>query len=537
MTTQYTIISRFAVAFASLASLVRADRVLITEGVIDATPEAVWKLMTTKEGWESCMVPVAEVDFRVGGTIRTNYDPAKGVGGEGTITHHILAYEPGRVLVTRFDAPPGAKKAILAQQTGCMIRLEPTPDGRTRFIESMSGFGDGPDWDESYAFFKQGNEWTLGEIKKHFAKSASDSSNSKPSPASSTPAPEASRTMVLLSSLVGGEWIHEDTLPSGEVFRTRKRFERASDGKAIVARGWIGDAKSMHAHACTTIFTDPTTGQVTFLDVNEEGSVARGAIHAVGEQELAWDWNITDAKSAPAHFDIRMVFRSPDEHRMTITKEGADKPMVAFVAHRVAITPSKYLELAGGSMATCPDAAMMDPALFVAGGAIAPGVDKRATINATPHDVFNAWATPEGMKSVLGVESSIDLRIGGPFELYFGRSAGAPVGEQGSEGCRILSYIPDEMFCFSWNAPPKFPEERQRRTWVVVTFTPESEGKTSIRLRHFGFGEGGHWPDVRDYFDNAWDKVLAAMQVRFDHAIEFMNGPPRAARAPLVPKP
>jgi uncharacterized protein YndB with AHSA1/START domain len=490
------------------ASPALADRVLITEGVIDAPPDAVWKLVTTKEGWESCMVPVADVDFRVGGTIRTNYDPAKGVGGEGTITHHILAYEPGRVLVTRFDAPPGAKKAILAQQTGCMIRLEPTPDGRTHFVESMSGFGDGPDWDESYAFFKQGNEWTLDKIKRHFAK-----------PDGAAPsAPESAdgdKVLALMAHFVGGEWVHEDVLPDGGVFRTRKRFEFAPDGKSLIARGWLGNAKGMFAHGCTLIYKDPANGKASFLDLSEQGVVTRGTIRAEGENEIVWDWTGITPDGKPTHYDVRFVMTGPDEHSGTTTKVGADKPMVSLTAHRVASTPLKYLELAGGTMATSTDAAMMDPALFVASGPIAPGVDTHATINATPHDVFNAWATPEGMKAALAAEASIDLRIGGPFELYFGRAAGAPVGEQGSEGCRILAYIPDEMFCFSWNAPPKFPAERQRRTWVVVTLTPEGPNKTNLRLRHFGFGEGGHWPDVRDYFKSAWEKVLGAMQARF----------------------
>jgi len=500
--------------FAALAILIGtphalADRALITECTLDATPEEVWALFTTKQGWESCLVPAAEVDFRVGGTIRTNYDKAKGVGGEGTITHHILAYEPQRLIVTRFDAPPNAKKAQLAQQTACAIRIEPLADGRTRLIETMSGFGEGPEWDESYAFFKQGNEWTHEQIKKHFAKG-------KKGDNATAPVESADKALALMARFVGGEWVHEDATPDGGVFRTRKRFEFAPDGKSLIARGWLGDAKGMFAHGCTTIYKDPATGHAAFLDLNEQGTVTRGTIRAQGDNDIIWDWTGLTPDGTPTHYDVRFTLTGPDEHTGSITKVGADKPMVTLTAHRVMATPEKFLTLKSGAMETSTEARMMDPTLFAARGPVPIGVDKDAIVNAPPAEAFAAWTTPEGMKGFLGVESSIDLRIGGPFELFFGRAAGAPVGEQGSEGCRILSYIPNEMLCFSWNAPPKFAAERQRRTWVVVTFAPEGAGKTKVRLRHLGFGESGDWPQVREYFDNAWEKVLGAMKARYE---------------------
>ncbi len=489
----------------------RADRALVTDCVLDATPEQVWSLFTTKQGWESCIVPVAEVDFRVGGTIRTNYDKTKGVGGEGTITHHILAYEPQRLIVTRFDAPPGAKKAILAQQTGCSIRIEPLPDGRTRVIETMSGFGDGPEWDESYAFFKKGNEWTHEQIRKHFAKDQ---------PTSAAPANDADKTLALVARLVGGEWIHEGSTPAGGVLRVRNHFEFAPDGKSLTARGWLGDAKGMFAHGCTTIFKDPATGQVSFVDVDQQGGVSRGAIRAISDSEIAWDWSSVALDGKQSRYDIRFQFTGPDEYKGAITPfvagKPAEKPSVELTVRRVLATPAKYLSLRPDARSTGAPMSMMDPSLFVAHGIIPVAIDKETTIHATPAEAFAAWSTPEGMKGFLGVESAIDLRIGGPFELYFGRAVGVPEGEQGSEGCRILSYVPNEMLCFSWNAPPKFAAERQKRTWVVLTFTADGPDKTKVRLRHLGFGSDADWPTVRDYFASAWDKVLGAMKEKYN---------------------
>ena len=148
---------------------------------------------------------------------------------------------------------------------------------------------------------------------------------------------------------------------------------------------------------------------------------------------------------------------------------------------------------------------------FVAGGMEAPGIDVSALVSAPRSDVYRRFTTSDGWKSLLGTQADIDLRIGGPWEIYFD-----PNAKIGSNGCQVLSYVPDEMVSFSWNAPPKFPDERAKRTWVVVTFTDAADGKTSVRLRHFGFASDAQWPEVKQYFINAWPKVLGALATSFD---------------------
>jgi uncharacterized protein YndB with AHSA1/START domain len=149
---------------------------------------------------------------------------------------------------------------------------------------------------------------------------------------------------------------------------------------------------------------------------------------------------------------------------------------------------------------------------FVAAGPVPVGLHKEAVVNATPDVVFKLWTTREGFKKFLGVDGDIDLRIGGPMELYFGPNN--PPGQRGSDGCQILSYQTDRMLSYSWNAPPKFPEEREKRTWIVIHFTPVDGGKTKVEFDHMGFGPSGqgHWDEVRAYFDNAWTRVLKALE-------------------------
>jgi uncharacterized protein YndB with AHSA1/START domain len=177
------------------------------------------------------------------------------------------------------------------------------------------------------------------------------------------------------------------------------------------------------------------------------------------------------------------------------------KPMYPLPAEPAAIAPP-----------ATPDT--IDLTRFVARGPIADAVTKEAVIKASPAEVFKAWTTPEGIKSFLGVPSNVELRIGGPMELYFGPNE--PAGLRGSEGCQILSYLPDRMLSFSWNAPPKLAAAREKRTWIVLTFTPAVKGNTIVKLVHTGLGEGGEWPQVQAYFDKAWGSVLGALVKHFD---------------------
>lgn len=152
----------------------------------------------------------------------------------------------------------------------------------------------------------------------------------------------------------------------------------------------------------------------------------------------------------------------------------------------------------------------VDASMFVGGGMDAPGIDISSTVNAPRSDVYKQFTTSEGWKKFMGGETAIDLRIGGPWEIYFN-----PETKIGSNGCQVLSYVPNEMVSFSWNTPPKFAEERAKRTWVVVTFTDAGEGKTAVRLRHLGFTPEGKWPEIKAYFTNAWPNVLKALSDSF----------------------
>jgi uncharacterized protein YndB with AHSA1/START domain/uncharacterized protein YciI len=154
-------------------------------------------------------------------------------------------------------------------------------------------------------------------------------------------------------------------------------------------------------------------------------------------------------------------------------------------------------------------------------------INKAVTIAAPVADVWGAWTTSEGMASFFAKASTIELRVGGRYELYI--VPDAPAGSRGSEGCHILSYVPKEMLSFEWNAPPSIPSLRDAgvKTFVVLRFDELGARQTRVRLSHLGMGEGEAWDKYYAYFDRAWDVVLKLLHDRF--ASESV-GEPESAR-------
>jgi uncharacterized protein YndB with AHSA1/START domain len=135
-------------------------------------------------------------------------------------------------------------------------------------------------------------------------------------------------------------------------------------------------------------------------------------------------------------------------------------------------------------------------------------ITKQKTVNMPTNEVWKLWSTCEGLKKFFGRDNKIDLKINGEFEIYF--LLDNEYGQKGSEGCRILSYLPNKMISFSWNVPPKFEKLRKSeyKTWVVVLFNELGLNKTEINLSHYGWPKNSDWDIVFDYFDSAWEEVL-----------------------------
>jgi len=73
-------------AAAGEATEAAGENPVVNEAVIDGSADEIWRLITTKRGMESWMVPHADVDLRVGGFVRTNHSPDGKIGDARTGT-------------------------------------------------------------------------------------------------------------------------------------------------------------------------------------------------------------------------------------------------------------------------------------------------------------------------------------------------------------------------------------------------------------------------------------------------------------------
>ncbi len=160
------IVSIAAMAFAVPA---KATESIVAEGVVNAPVLAVWNAWATTAGLKSWLAPHADIDLRVDGLMRSNYDPKGSLGDAGTIENRVLAYEPERMLSIKVSKAP--EKFPFKSKVGDMwtvLYFQPTPDGKTTLRIVGMGFGTDEESQKMKEFFKQGNAFTLAQLQKRF---------------------------------------------------------------------------------------------------------------------------------------------------------------------------------------------------------------------------------------------------------------------------------------------------------------------------------------------------------------------------------
>lgn len=138
-------------------------------------------------------------------------------------------------------------------------------------------------------------------------------------------------------------------------------------------------------------------------------------------------------------------------------------------------------------------------------------------VEASPETIWEMWTTEEGL-SFFAPGSSIDLRPGGTYEVYF--ALDAPIGQRGSEGTTILGFQENRMLTITWALPPYMPEVRPHLTPLTIEIVPISDTTTEVTITHTGWGEGGQWDAAYAYFQQNWPLVLTAMSDALTPAVE-----------------
>jgi uncharacterized protein YndB with AHSA1/START domain len=143
------------------------SRVLKLSITIDAPVSAIWKLLSSSEGWQSWAVPVAWVEFSIGGMVETSYTATAVRGQPGNIKNSIVAYVPEQLLVLRnVQAPPNFENAEDFGKTVTAINLRSISKNRAQVELDGVGFLATPAFDTLLKKFKYGDSWTLEHLKR-----------------------------------------------------------------------------------------------------------------------------------------------------------------------------------------------------------------------------------------------------------------------------------------------------------------------------------------------------------------------------------
>lgn len=482
-------------------------RTLTHSAIIHMPADELFAHFTTAEGIvKAWSVAKARVDFRVGGQIRTAYDANADLDAPTSIVNTILAFEPGRMVTIKATAPEGSPEwlQLVCREAFSVITFEPVSPLATRLTITGVGYGEGEMWDQAYAFFDKGNQWTLDQMKQ------------KLGPGNEDGAAEVAAVMELLRSFEG-DWVFETAGPDGKPFYGHTRFYGLVDGSWVGADGWLGDEEGMSPHAHWVAGVNPATGMVEYTNYFEKGHIGTGHIELVAPNTLGFEMVVYTAggTATPQKMYIEFERRSDDEFisRMYMgidrRTEGA-APMMELRYGRAAAVPERYLKMKGEQETSSVDAAL------------APVV-ARAVVNAPIDEVWRAWSTSEGLSAALGGPTTrVECVVGGAFEILWNDQA--PEGERGSEGCTVLSYVPRRMISFTWNAPPQFAHARQRHSHVVVELRAVTDSTTEITLTNLGFDalaaafpeNAEEYRQVRAYFAVAWPKVLGWFVEHFE---------------------
>ncbi len=128
---------------------------------------AVWDAFTTTDGLQSWVAPLAEIDFRVGGKWRANYNADGKLGDSTTIENTILSFDPGQMISLKATTfPEGFPFVDAAKDAWTVFYFSPISASRTKITVVGLGYTDSEESQKMRSFFAQANEYSLNELNK-----------------------------------------------------------------------------------------------------------------------------------------------------------------------------------------------------------------------------------------------------------------------------------------------------------------------------------------------------------------------------------
>ncbi|MEM7227368.1 MAG: SRPBCC domain-containing protein [Planctomycetota bacterium] len=323
--------------------------------VVAATPEQIWPLFSTTEGVRSWVAPMVEVDFRVGGAWRTNYNPDGELGDATTITNTILAYEPNRMIAMKTTGfPENFPWTNELRDAWSVIRFEPIDDERTRLSITAFGIGDDAGSKAAMSYFDRANQSLLDVIAKRFI--------------DDTDLVRRGHATLELLQQTTGHWICEWTTDDGMNITVYNGVRRGADDESVVTNAWFDFGGTILDHGWTLAYREPASrinrddvGAVRFHNVSETGEVATGSIIASGtDRDLTWNWTTHHADGSTT---VYIITQSCDfeNDRYTMKARLADGSALddmpdELVFRRIDAMPERFAKAAKAQLVRDDDA-------------------------------------------------------------------------------------------------------------------------------------------------------------------------------------
>ncbi len=128
--------------------------------IVNVPLDSAWKAYTTKKGWESWATSIAEIDFKINGVIKTNYNKNGKIGDESTITLHIKNYIPKKMITLQAELSKHFPKFMKEDEKDLYntILFEEVNSTQTKITSYGIGYKHNEKYMSLMKFFIEGNE-------------------------------------------------------------------------------------------------------------------------------------------------------------------------------------------------------------------------------------------------------------------------------------------------------------------------------------------------------------------------------------------
>lgn len=138
----------------------------VFEVEIDASVDDVWTAFTTTQGLKSWVAPLADIDFKVGGKWRANYQKDGKLGDATTIENTILSYDPKRMISLKTTGfPTGFPFEDAAKETWTVFYFTPVSKIKTKITVVGLGYNDTEQSKSMRSFFETANKYSMDQLR------------------------------------------------------------------------------------------------------------------------------------------------------------------------------------------------------------------------------------------------------------------------------------------------------------------------------------------------------------------------------------